>query len=150
MIERLVRLCMHRRWLMAAIFVGISIFGVYSLKQLAIEAYPDIGDVTAQVITEYPGHASEEVEQQITIPLERALNGIPGLHVMRSQSTFGLSLVSPVFEDGSEDYFERQRIQERINEVTLPPGVQPELYPINAPHRRDLPLHGRVEAAQSP
>jgi cobalt-zinc-cadmium resistance protein CzcA len=133
MIARFVQFCLHRRWLMLFVFLGISIFGLYSLKQLAIEAYPDIGDVTAQVITPYPGHASEEVEQQITIPLERALKGIPGLHVMRSQSTFGLSLVSLVFEDGTEDYFERQRIQERVNGVTLPPGVQAGMDSITPP-----------------
>ncbi len=133
MIARFVSFCLHRRWLMFAVFSGISVFGIYALKQLAIEAYPDVGDVTAQVITQYPGHAAEEVEQQITIPLERELTGIPGLHVMRSQSTFALSLVSLVFEDGTEDYFERQRILERINNVTLPPGVQAGLDSITPP-----------------
>ncbi|HXP60135.1 MAG TPA: efflux RND transporter permease subunit, partial [Dongiaceae bacterium] len=133
MIARFVRFCLYRRWLMFAVFAGISIFGFYALDQLAIEAYPDVGDVTAQVITQYPGHASEEVEQQITIPLERELKGIPGLHVMRSQSAFGLSLVSLVFEDGTEDYFERQRILERVNNVTLPPGVQAGLDSITPP-----------------
>ena len=124
MIGRLVRFCLGRRRLVFAAVCGLSLFGFYALRQLAIEAYPDIGDVTAQVITQYPGHAAEEVEQQITIPLERELKGIPGLHVMRSQSTFALSLVTLVFEDGTEDYFQRQRIQERINNVSLPPGVQ--------------------------
>ncbi len=133
MIGRFVAYCLHRRWLMLAVFIGLSVFGLYALKQLAIEAYPDIGDVTAQVITQYPGHAAEEVEQQITIPLERELNGIPGLHVMRSKSTFGLSLISLVFEDGTEDYFERQRIRERINTVALPPGVQAGLDNVTAP-----------------
>ncbi|MGO8675777.1 MAG: efflux RND transporter permease subunit [Limisphaerales bacterium] len=133
MIARFVGFCLHRRWLMFAVLAGISIFGFYALRQLAIEAYPDVGDVTAQVITQYPGHAAEEIEQQITIPLERELKGIPGLHVMRSQSTFGLSLVILVFEDGTEDYFERQRIQERINGVALPPGVQAGLDSITAP-----------------
>ena len=93
MIAGFVAYCLHRRWMMLTLVAGIIIFGIYSLRQLAIEAYPDVGDVTAQVITPYPGHAAEEVEQQITIPLERQLNGIPDLHVMRSQSTFGLSLV---------------------------------------------------------
>ncbi len=133
MIGRFVAYCLHRRWLMVAVFVGLSVFGLYALKQLAVEAYPDIGDVTAQVITQYPGHAAEEVEQQITIPLERELNGIPGLHVMRSKSTFGLSIISLVFEDGTEDYFERQRIQERISTVALPPGIQAGLDNVTAP-----------------
>jgi len=133
MIARFVTFCLHRRWLMLALVVSISIFGIYALKQLAIEAYPDVGDVTAQVITPYPGHAAEEVEQQITIPLERQLNGIPDLHVMRSQSTFGLSLIDLVFEEGTEDYFVRQRIQERINSVTLPPNVQAGMDSITPP-----------------
>ncbi len=123
MIARFVTFCLQRRWMMFTLVASISIFGFYALKQLAVEAYPDVGDVTAQVITQYPGHAAEEVEQQITIPLERQLNGIPDLHVMRSQNTFGLSLISLVFEEGAEDYFVRQRIQERVNSVTLPPGV---------------------------
>ena len=133
MIARFVTFCLHRRWMMLTLVVSISIFGIYALRQLAIEAYPDVGDVTAQVITQYPGHASEEVEQQITIPLERQLNGIPDLHVMRSQSTFGLSLIDLVFEDGTEDYFVRQRIQERINSVTLPPNVKAGMDSITPP-----------------
>ena len=133
MIARWVKTCLHRRWLVFCTLAGIAIFGLFALKQLAIEAYPDVGDVTAQVITQYPGHAAEEVEQQITIPLERELKGIPGLHVMRSRSTFALSLISLVFEDGTEDYFQRQRVLERINSVTLPPGVQAGLDSITAP-----------------
>jgi cobalt-zinc-cadmium resistance protein CzcA len=133
MIARFVAFCLHRRWMMLTLVLCISLLGFYALRQLAIEAYPDVGDVTAQVVTQYPGHAAEEVEQQITIPLECQLNGIPDLHVMRSQSTFGLSLIDLVFEDGTEDYFVRQRIQERINSVTLPPGVQSGLDSITPP-----------------
>lgn len=133
MIAQFVGLCLRRRWLVLSVFVGLVLFGVYSLRRLDVEAYPDIGDVTAQVITQYPGHAAEEVEQQVTIPLERELNGVPGLHVMRSKSTFGLSLITLVFEDGTEDYFERARIQEHINGVTLPPGVQAGLDAVTSP-----------------
>ncbi len=133
MIGSVIDFCLRRRVLMLAVFAGFSIAGFYALKQLSVEAYPDIGDVTAQVITQYPGHAAEEVEQQVTIPLERELNGMPGLHVMRSKSTFGLSLITLVFEDGTEDYFERQRIQERITGVTLPPGVQAGMDSVTSP-----------------
>ncbi|MGD0623768.1 MAG: CusA/CzcA family heavy metal efflux RND transporter, partial [Thermodesulfobacteriota bacterium] len=101
-------------------------------RQLAIEAYPDISDTQAQVITQYPGHAAEEMEQQITIPLERELRGIPGLHVMRSKSTFGLSLITMVFRDGVEDYWARQRIRERISKVDLPRGVEAVLDPLTS------------------
>ncbi len=97
---------------------------------MAVEAYPEIGDVTAQVVTQTPGLASEEVEQQITIPLERALAGTPGLDSMRSSSTFGLSLITLVFRDGAEDYWSRQRMMDRINKVSLPDGIQPGLDPV--------------------
>ena len=80
-----------------------------------------------------PGLAAEEVEQQITIPLERAINGLPGMHVMRSKSTFGLSMITIVFKDGTEDYWSRQRVQERLNEVELPYGASPGLDPLTSP-----------------
>ena len=132
MIERLVSFCLCRRNLVLSVFVLLAAYGYYSWKQLAIEAYPDIADTQAQVITQHPGHAAEEIEQQITIPLERELRGIPGLHVMRSKSTFGLSLITLVFRDGVEDYWARQRIQERIRKVDLPPGAMAVLDPLTS------------------
>ncbi len=133
MINRLVSFCLQRRWLVVAVFLLVGVFGIYSWKALSIEAYPDISDTTAQVVTQYLGHASEEVEEQVTVPLERALNGIPGLHVMRSKSTFGLSLITLVFVDGVDDYWARQRIRERIEGVDLPPGAAPDLDPLTSP-----------------
>jgi heavy metal efflux system protein len=133
MIERFVTLCLRRRQLVWLITLLLAVFGYVSWKQLDIEAYPDIADVTSQVITQYPGHAAEEVEEQVTIPLERELNGVPGLQVMRSHSTFGLSLITLVFQDGVDDYWARQRIQERINGVDLPPGANPGLDPLTSP-----------------
>ncbi len=133
MIERFVEVCLSRRWLVLAIFLLGAGFGYYSWTQLSIEAYPDISDTTAQVVTQYPGAAAEEVEEQVTVPLERELNGIPGLQVMRSKSTFGLSLITLVFRDGVEDYWARQRIRERIGGVPLPPGASPDLDPITSP-----------------
>jgi cobalt-zinc-cadmium resistance protein CzcA len=132
MIGKIVTVCLHRRWLMVAVFAMVAVFGIYSFGTLAIEAYPDIADTTAQVITQYPGHAAEEMERQITIPLERELRGIPGLHVMRSKSTFGLSLITMVFRDGVEDYWARQRIRERISKVDLPLGVEAVLDPLTS------------------
>lgn len=123
----------HKRWLVAALFALLCIFGYYSWKQLSIEAYPDIADVTSQVVTQVPGLAAEEIELQITIPIERALNGMPGMHVMRSNSTFGLSMITIVFADGVDDYFARQRIQERLNDVELPYDATPELDPLTSP-----------------
>jgi cobalt-zinc-cadmium resistance protein CzcA len=103
------------------------------VEATALEAYPDIADTTSQVVTQVNGLAAEEVEQQITIPLEREIMGVPGMHVMRSKSTFGLSLITVVFKDGAEDYWSRQRLQERINGVSLPYGAQPSLDPLTSP-----------------
>jgi len=133
MIARFVSLCLKRRNLVWLIAFFVAIFGYVSWNRLDIEAYPDIADVTSQVITQYPGHAAEEVEEQVTIPLERELNGIPFLQVMRSNSTFGLSLITLVFQDGVDDYWARQRIQERISGVDLPPGANPGLDPLTSP-----------------
>ncbi|HYM30581.1 MAG TPA: CusA/CzcA family heavy metal efflux RND transporter [Candidatus Cybelea sp.] len=133
MIEWLVALALRKRLVVAMISIVVAAYGYYSWTQLAIEAYPDIADVTSQVVTQAPGLAAEEVEQQVTVPLERELNGTPGLVVMRSKSTFGLSLITLVFRDGAEDYWSRQRILERIQNVSLPPGLAPGLDPLTSP-----------------
>ncbi|WP_143307459.1 efflux RND transporter permease subunit [Chitinophaga vietnamensis] len=131
--KRLIRTALEKRWLFVALFLLLAFFGYYSWTQLSVEAYPDIADVTSQVVTQVPGLAAEEVEQQITVPLERALNGMPGMHVMRSRSTFGLSMITMVFDDGIDDYWARQRITERIREVDLPYGAKPGLDPLTSP-----------------
>src|SRR5215469_15634072 len=101
MIERLVAICFARRGITWLVFVLAALYGAWSWTQLPLEAYPDIADTTSQVITQVPGLAAEEVEKQITIPLEREIMGTPGMYVMRSKSTFGLSLITVVFRDGS-------------------------------------------------
>lgn len=131
--NKLIQTTIHKRWVLVALFVMLALFGYYSWKHLSIEAYPDIADVTSQVVTQVPGLAAEEIEQQITIPVERALNGLPGMHVMRSKSTFGLSIITIVFEDGVDDYWARMRIQERLNDVELPYEATPELDPLTSP-----------------
>ncbi|MDC8098752.1 MULTISPECIES: efflux RND transporter permease subunit [Chryseobacterium] len=131
--KQLLTISIQKRWLMLALFLLLGFFGYYSWTRLSIEAYPDIADVSSQVVTQVPGLAAEEVEQQITIPLERALNGLPGMHVMRSKSTFGLSIITMVFDDGVDDYWARQRIQERLTDVELPYGAQPGLDPLTSP-----------------
>lgn len=133
MIDRIVSVCLSRRWLVLAVFLLIAAFGYASWRELSIEAYPDISDTTAQVITQYPGHAAEEVEEQVTVPIERELQGTPGLSIMRSRSTFGLSLITLVFQDGVEDYFARQRVRERLTAVDLPDGAAPDLDPLTSP-----------------
>ena len=131
--EKLMNTLINRRWLMLTIFVILSGIGIYSWKQLAIDAYPDIADVSVGVATQVPGLAVTEIEQQITIPLERELNGIPGLKVMRSKNFFGISKITLVFEDGVDDYWARQRVLERINDVDLPFDAKPELDPLTSP-----------------
>lgn len=133
MIERLVTLCFNRRGIISLVFLLVAAYGWYCWKQLPLEAYPDIADTTSQVVTQVNGLAAEEVEQQITIPLEREIMGTPGMHVMRSKSTFGLSLITVVFQDGAEDYWSRQRLQERISGVSLPYGAQPGLDAMTSP-----------------
>jgi cobalt-zinc-cadmium resistance protein CzcA len=131
--EKLFQLVLNRRLLIATCFVLIAAIGVYSWFQLPIDAYPDIADVTVQVVTQVSGLAAEEIEQQITIPLERELNGMPGLQTMRSKNLFGISSILLVFKDGIDDYWARQRVQERINTVELPFGAVPELNPLTSP-----------------
>ncbi|MET0266638.1 MAG: CusA/CzcA family heavy metal efflux RND transporter [Duganella sp.] len=123
MIEKIVTLCFRRRGIVWLVFVLVALYGAFSWRQLPVEAYPDIADVTSQIVTQVPGLAAEEVEQQITVPLERELLATPGLHVLRSKSTFGLSLIVVVFKDGVDGYWSRQRLQERISAVSLPYGA---------------------------
>lgn len=133
MLKNIVNTAIHKRWLMLALFILLGIFGYLSWKNLAVEAYPDIADVSSQVVTQVSGLAAEEIELQITIPIERELNGMPGVHVMRSSSSFGLSIITLVFQDGVDDYFARQRIQERLTTLELPYGATPELDPLTSP-----------------
>src|SRR5215470_6776844 len=133
MIDWFVGYTLRKRLVVAMICVFVAIYGYYSWTQLAIEAYPDIADTSSQVVTQAPGMAAEEVEQRITIPLERELNGTPGLLFMRSKSTFGLSLITIVFRDGIEKYWARQRINERIQDVTLPSGITAGLDAVTSP-----------------
>lgn len=133
MIEKLVAHAFHRRGIVVLIFIFTSLYGFYCWKSLPLEAYPDIAPTTSQVITQVNGLAAEEVEQQITIPLEREIMGTPGMVVMRSRSTFGLSLITVIFQDGAENYWSRQRLLERINNVNLPYGAQPSLDALSSP-----------------
>ncbi len=133
MINAIFHFCFQKRVVFLVVTVLVACFGYYSWTQLAIEAYPELSDVTAQVTTQVPGLAAEEIEQQITTPLERALTSTPGLVSIRSSSTFGLSLITLTFKDGAEDYWSRQRVTERISQVTLPAGVTPALDPVSGP-----------------
>lgn len=106
--------------------------GVWAFQNLKVEAYPDISDTGVVVITQFPGNAAEEVEQQVTIPIERALNNTPKVIGRRSRTIFGLSVVELTFDDGVDDYFARQLVLERLREAELPEGVQPGLGPLTS------------------
>jgi heavy metal efflux system protein len=131
--EKLMEILIRRRVLIAAFFILLAGFGIYSWTRLPVDAYPDIADVTVQVVTQVPGLAAEEIEQQITVPIERELNGMPGLHTMRSKNMFGVSTILLVFDDGTDDYWARQRTKERIEGISLPYEAQPELNPLTSP-----------------
>lgn len=133
MLKKIISEAVHRRMLMFVLFALLGVIGYFCWTKLAIDAYPDIADVTVQVVTQVPGLAAEEIEQQISIPIERAMNGMPSLKVMRSKNTFGLSTVVLVFEDGIDDYWARQRVQERLTDVELPYGAVPGLNPLTSP-----------------
>src|SRR5580658_9812662 len=133
MIDQFVGFCLQHRIPVMVLAALLACFGVYAWETLSVEAYPELGDVAAQVTTQMPGLAAEEVEQLITVPLERQINGTPGLLLMRSSSTFGLSLITVLFRDGYEDYWVRQRLNERISQAVLPAGASPSLDPVAGP-----------------
>lgn len=133
MIERAVEICLQKRLIVLLVTFMVFLYGLFSWTQLKLEAYPDVGDVTVIVTTQARGLAAEEVEQQITVPLERVLASTPGLVTIRSSSTFALSLITLVFKDGVEDYWARQRVLERVSQAPLPSSFQPTLGPLTSP-----------------
>ncbi|HEX4346556.1 MAG TPA: CusA/CzcA family heavy metal efflux RND transporter [Vicinamibacterales bacterium] len=127
MIRRLVDFSLKNRLLVLALAALLFIWGVISFKNLPVEAYPDVANNYVQVITQWPGISAEQIEQQVTIPLEIAMNGIPHLEHLRSTSLFGLSSVMLIFDDASENDWNRVKVLERLSQVTLPEGVQPQM-----------------------
>ncbi len=127
MIRALVDFALNNRFLILVFGFLLLIWGVISFRALPVEAYPDVANNYVQVITQWPGRAAEEVEQQVTVPLEIAMNGIPHLEHLRSTSLFGLSSLMLIFDDQSEDDWNRQKVLERLSEVNLPAGLQPQI-----------------------
>ena len=130
MIERLIKLSLARPLVVALLLTLFIGFGIISFSNLPVEAFPDVTDTQATVIALYPGHAAEEVEQQITVPLEIALAGMPHAVQMFSHTQQGLSYVVVTFDDAPSDYFVRQQTLERMSTANLPPTVQPTLAPL--------------------
>jgi cobalt-zinc-cadmium resistance protein CzcA len=127
MIRRLVDFSLNNRLLVVALAILLFAWGVISFKNLPIEAYPDVANNYVQVITQWPGRAAEEVEQQVTIPIEIVMNGLPHLEHLRSTSLFGLSSVMLIFDDASDNDWNRSKALERLSEVTLPDNLQPQM-----------------------
>ena len=133
MIRRLVDFALHNRMLMLAMGALLLIWGIISFHNLPIEAYPDVADKYVWVITQWPGRAAEEVEQQVTIPIETQLNGVGHLTHLRSTSLAGLSFITILFDDDSDNLQNRQQVLEKLTLVNLPPGLNPQIGPDFSP-----------------
>jgi cobalt-zinc-cadmium resistance protein CzcA len=127
MIGAAVDFALKNRLLIIALAIMLFVWGAISFHQLPVEAYPDVANNYVEVITQWPGISAEQIEQQVTIPLEIVMNGIPGVVALRSFSLFGLSDLKLVFDDGTDNNWNRERALERLSQVTLPPGVVPQM-----------------------
>jgi heavy metal efflux system protein len=130
-VARLVQFALARRLVIVAAALVLAGAGVWAFQHLKVEAYPDLTDPTVVVVTLYPGFAAEEVEQQVTVPIERALNNTPFVISRRSRTIFGLSVIELTFEDGTNDYLARQLVLERVQTAQLPEGVTATLGPLS-------------------
>ena len=127
MIEKVVNFALENRFFVLAGAVLLLVWGAISFHQLPVEAYPDVANNYVEIITQWPGISAEQIEQQVTIPLEIVMNGIPHVVHLRSFSLFGLSDLKLIFDDEEENAWNRERILERLSQVTLPPGVVPQM-----------------------
>src|SRR3974377_2135134 len=127
MIEKIVDFALENRILVLAMTLLLLIWGAISFHLLPVEAYPDVANNYVEVITQWPGISAEQMEQQVTIPLEIAMNGIPHITHLRSFSLFGLSDLKLIFDDEEENFRNRERVLERLSQVNLPPGVAPQM-----------------------
>ncbi len=127
MIQKLVDFSLENRFLVLAAAILLFVWGAISFHQLPVEAYPDVANNYVEIITQWPGISAEQIEQQVTIPLEIVMNGIPHVVHLRSFSLFGLSDLKLIFDDEEENAWNRERVLERLSQVTLPPGVVPQM-----------------------
>ncbi|MGO9519934.1 MAG: efflux RND transporter permease subunit [Candidatus Korobacteraceae bacterium] len=133
MINAFVDFALNNRFVILGLAIFLFIWGVVAFHNLPVEAYPDVANTWVQIITQWPGRAAEEVEQQVTIPIEIQMNGIPHLVHLRSVSLAGLSVVNLIFDDTSNNDWDRQKAFERLSQVTLPSGVTPQIGPDYSP-----------------
>ncbi len=127
MIRRVVDFALSNRLLVLGLAFVLFAWGIISFHNLPIEAYPDVADNYVEIITQWPGISAEQIEQQVTVPLETSVNGIPGIVHLRSFSLFGLSDLKLIFEDGTDNAWNRERVLERLGQVSLPSGVSPQM-----------------------
>lgn len=130
MLDKLITFALQQRIFVLSASLVLVIFGWYAWENLPIEAFPDVQDVQVQVVTQAPGLAPEEVERGVTLPIEREMSGVPRMTQLRSVSITGLSIVTLTFSDNTDDYFARQQVLEKLQNVSLPPGTQPGIAPL--------------------
>ncbi|MGH7532564.1 MAG: efflux RND transporter permease subunit [Gemmatimonadales bacterium] len=133
LVNRIVGGALEQRMLMGLVTAVLVVAGIWSFRRLPVDAYPDLSPTMVEFITQWPGHAAEEVERLITVPIEVEMNGLPGLTISRSISLYGLSDVTLTFKDGTDDYFARQQAFERVGDLSLPDGVAPSMAPLSSP-----------------
>src|SRR5579872_3747601 len=127
MIGNLVDFALKNRFLVLAAALLLFAWGAISFHQLPVEAYPDVANNYVEIITQWPGISAEQIEQQVTIPLEIVMNGVPHVTALRSFSLFGLSDRKLIFDDEEENFRDRERVLERLSQLTLPPNVVPQM-----------------------
>ena len=133
MINRIVQFALQQRMLILLMVAFIAVGGAISFHHMPVDAYPDLAPPMVEIITQWPGHAAEEVERLVTVPTEVEMNGVPEMSVMRSISLYGLSDVILTFRENTDDYFAREVVFQRLSEVTYPTGVTPTLAPLASP-----------------
>jgi cobalt-zinc-cadmium resistance protein CzcA len=133
MIDQIVQFALRQRFLILILVALLIVAGTFSFQRMPVDAYPDLSPPMVELITQWPGHAAEEVERLTTLPLELAMNGTANLHVMRSISLYGLSDVILTFDEGTDGYFARQLAFQRISDASLPTGVTPSMAPFFSP-----------------
>jgi len=133
MIHHIVQAALRQRFLVLMLTAFITVGGILSFQRMPVDAYPDLAPPQVEITTQWPGHAAEEVERLVSLPLELAMNGVPHLVVMRSISLYGLSDIKLTFADNTDSYFARQMVFERLADATLPSGVAPGVAPLFSP-----------------
>src|SRR3984893_14603453 len=133
MINRIVQFALKQRFLVLMLAGFVTVAGALSFQRMPVDAYPDLSPPIVNIITQWPGHAAEEIERLVTLPTEVEMNGVPKMSIQRSISLYGLSVVTLTFDEDTDDYFARQVVFQRLSEVTYPTGVTPTLAPLSSP-----------------